>query len=118
MKDFGGTDLMMNMVGTLVVMLAVFMPPLAKMVLLGLLVFCGLVLVVLFVLPVGKVEVGNDEPYKRVDERDIPFARERLAPGSPEFEAYYKMRPGNKPIDDRFRSKPGLLSAGLRPIHA
>ena len=26
MKDFGGTDLMMNMVGTLVVMLAVFMP--------------------------------------------------------------------------------------------
>ena len=41
-----------------VFMLAVFMPPLAKMVLLGLLVFCGLVLVVLFVLPVGKVEAA------------------------------------------------------------
>jgi len=97
-----------------VFMLAVFMPPLAKMVLLGLLVFCGLVLVVLFVLPMGKIEAGNDEPHKRVDERDIPFAREHLEAGSPEFEAYYKMRPGNKPIDDRFRSRPGLLSPEAR----
>jgi len=97
-----------------VFMLAVFMPPLAKLVLLGLLVFSGLVMIVLFVLPVGKVEAGNDEPHKRVDERDIPFSRERLEAGSPEFEAYYKMRPENKPLDDRFRSKPGFLSLKAR----
>ena len=95
-------------------LLAIFMPPLAKLVLLGLLVFCGLVIIVLFVLPVGVIEVGNEEPHKRVDERDIPFARARLEAGSPEFEAYYKMRPGNRPIDDRFRSKPGLLSPEAR----
>jgi ferredoxin len=93
-----------------VFMLAVFLPPLAKLVLLGLLFFGGSVLVVMFVLPVGVIVVGNDEPHKRVDERDIPFARERLEAGSPEFEAYYKI----KPIDDRFRSKPGLLSPEAR----
>ena len=97
-----------------VFMLAVFLPPIAKLVMLGLLIFCGLVLIVLFVLPVGKIGAGNDEPDKRVDERDIPFARERLEAGSPEFEAYYKMRPENKPIDDRFRSKPGFLSLKAR----
>ena len=95
-------------------LLAVIMPPLAKLVLLGLLVFCGLAMIVLFVLPVGKIEAGNDEPYKRVDERDIPFSRARLEAGSPEFEAYYTMHPGNKLIDDRFRSKPGLLSLEAR----
>ena len=102
------------LISGLIFLLAVFLPPSAKMVLLGLLILCGLALIVLFVLPVGKVEAGNDEPYKRMDERDIPFARARLEAGSPEFEAYYKMRPGNKPIDDRFRSKPGLLSPEAR----
>ncbi|MFC2053026.1 4Fe-4S dicluster domain-containing protein [Chloroflexota bacterium] len=95
-------------------LLAVFMPPLVKLVLLGLLVFCGLTMIGLLVLPLGKIEAGNDEPYERVDERDIPFARARLEVGSPEFEAYYMMRPGNKPIDDRFRSKPGFLSLEAR----
>ena len=42
-----------------VFMLAVFMPPLAKLVLLGLLVLCGLVLIVLFVMPVGKSKVAQ-----------------------------------------------------------
>jgi len=97
-----------------VFILAVLMPPLAKLVFSGLLVLCGSAMIILFLLPVGKIEAGNDEPHKRVDERDIPFARERLEIGSPEFEAYYKMRPENKPLDDRFRSKPGFLSLKAR----
>ncbi len=38
------------------------------------------------------------------------FARARLRPGSPEYEAYYSMRPENRAGDDRTRALPGLLS--------
>jgi reductive dehalogenase len=38
------------------------------------------------------------------------FARARLKPGSPNYQAYYEMRPENQKIDDNTRSKPGLLS--------
>lgn len=55
------------------------------------------------------VEPGG-RPNRKVDERDIMFARGRLRPGSPEFEAYYAMRPENRAGDDRTRSHPGLLS--------
>lgn len=49
---------------------------------------------------------------KRFDERDIPFSRIRLRPGTPEYAAYYAMRPENRRPDDALRSLPGLLSAG------
>lgn len=47
---------------------------------------------------------------RRVDERDIMFARGRLRPGSPEFDTYYRMRPENLSSDNHTRSLPGLLS--------
>jgi reductive dehalogenase len=47
---------------------------------------------------------------RRVDERDIMFARGRLHPDSSEFKAYYRMRPENLATDNRTRSLPGLLS--------
>ena len=47
---------------------------------------------------------------RRVDERDIMFARSRLRPDSPEFDAYYRMRPDNLASDNHTRSLPGLLS--------
>jgi len=47
---------------------------------------------------------------RRVDERDIMFARGRLRPGSPEFDAYYRMRPENLTTDNHTRSLPGLLA--------
>jgi ferredoxin len=65
---------------------------------------------VLFLLPIGKVEPEPDEPLNQIDERDIPFARARLEPGSPNYEAYYALRPENKEVDDRTRTLPGLLS--------
>jgi ferredoxin len=81
-----------------------------KMVLLGLLALGLIGLVVLSLVPIGKVDRGNDIPTRRFDERDIMFARARLEPGSPNYEAYYTMRPENKKSDDNTRLKPGLLS--------
>ena len=49
-------------------------------------------------------------PKTRIDERDIMFARARLEPGTPNYEAYYALRPENKAGDDKTRSLPGLLS--------
>jgi ferredoxin len=48
---------------------------------------------------------------RRFDERDIQFSRVRLKPGTPEYAAYYAMRPENRRIDDEIRALPGLLSA-------
>lgn len=66
--------------------------------------------VVLWFLPLGRGARGGGRPSRRVDERDIMFARARLKPGSPEFETYYAMRPENRAGDDRTRALPGLLS--------
>jgi ferredoxin len=71
-----------------------------------------IVLLVLFLLPVGTSHLQNGTPSSRFDERDIIFARFRLKPGSPEFEAYYRMRPNNREVDDLTRTKPGLNSPG------
>ena len=65
---------------------------------------------VLWLMPIGVVKIGNGQPSRRVDERDIMFARARLQPGSREFESYYAMRPENREPDDETRALPGLLS--------
>jgi len=56
----------------------------------------------------------NGRPGLRVDERDIMFARARLEPGTPEYDSYYAMRPGNEETDARIRALPGLLSPDAR----
>jgi len=81
-----------------------------KLVLLSLVGVGLLGLLVLSLLPIARIKVRNDVPRSRFDERDIMFARARLAPGSPNYEAYYQMRPEKKKIDDHTRSKPGLFS--------
>ncbi|MCU0244465.1 MAG: 4Fe-4S dicluster domain-containing protein, partial [Acidobacteria bacterium] len=65
--------------------------------------------------PPAQVRQHEGRLMGRFDERDIPFSRVRLRPGTPEFASYYAMRPGNKGIDDEIRSLPGLLAdhAGL-----
>ena len=63
-----------------------------------------------FVVPQRAEPVGGGRPSRRVDERDIMFARGRLVPGSPEHEAYYALRPQHLLGDDLTRSLPGLLS--------
>jgi hypothetical protein len=78
---------------------------------LAIIVAAGVVVsVVLFVLPVGRVAAGPRVPQRRVDERDIMYARVELKPDTPAYDAYYSMRPERKAADDRMRSLPGLLS--------
>jgi hypothetical protein len=88
--------------------LAALLPAAVKV---GLLIALGVSLIalaILFFWPMGRVSLGSDTPVQRFDERDILFARARLQPGSPEYEAYYAMRPENKASDERTRRKPGL----------
>jgi ferredoxin len=75
---------------------------------LGLLAAVGLMS---WFLPVGRPRRDNGQPSLRHDERDIMFARGQLRPGTPEYDAYYDIRPENQASDDRTRSLPGLLSA-------
>lgn len=56
-------------------------------------------------------ELPAEIPIGRYDERDIPFSRVRLKPGSAEYNSYYAMRPENRAVDDAIRALPGLLSA-------
>lgn len=81
-----------------------------QLIILGVVFVVFLILVVLFLLPIGQVEIGNDDPSLRFDERQIMFARKRLQPGTPEYKAYYKMHPDHKAEDERTRAQPGLLS--------
>jgi len=60
--------------------------------------------------PLRRATADGGTASLRVDERDIMFARSRLRPGSPEFDAYYEMRPQNLAGDNQTRSLPGLLS--------
>ena len=74
-------------------------------------------MLVLFLLPVGRIAKKNDVPGAQVDERDIMFARYRLREGTAEYDAYYAMRPENMAIDDKIRAKPGLLSLNAKYAH-
>jgi ferredoxin len=94
----------------LIFLLSALLPAAARLVVLSLLALVAVAGGILFALPIGRVERGSDVPRKRFDERDIVFARARLEPGSPNYDAYYALRPENKAGDDRTRSLPGLLS--------
>ena len=74
----------------------------------------GVVALILFLLPVGRVDRLRDVPSKRFDERDIMFARARLQPGNERYKAYYDMRPENEAKDKLFRAQPGLLSPNAK----
>jgi ferredoxin len=74
------------------------------------LILLGAVLLILFYLPIGENPPGKDIPKSRFDEREIMFARDRLQPGSPEYQAYYEMHPDHESEDNKTRVKPGLLS--------
>jgi len=49
---------------------------------------------------------------RRIDERDIMFARYVLAPGSERFADYYAANPDKLAADERFRRLPGVLADG------
>ena len=71
-----------------------------------------LVAVIAWFMPIVKTPQLGGRPARRIDERDIMFARGRLVTGSAEYQAYYAMRPENRSGDDHTRALPGLLSDG------
>ncbi|MBI9048855.1 MAG: 4Fe-4S dicluster domain-containing protein [Anaerolineaceae bacterium] len=73
-----------------------------------------LISVILFFLPFKTIVQPDAKPGKRVDERDIMFARARLQPGSAAYEDYYQTKPETKIRDDLFRKEPGLLNEKAR----
>jgi reductive dehalogenase len=67
----------------------------------------------LFFLSVGQTKTQRiDQFTERVDERDVMFARADYRPGSDQYDAYYRMRPEKKEIDDKIRGLAELLSPG------
>lgn len=71
------------------------------------------VLALLFFLPVGKTKTLRINTItERVDERDVIFARAKYEPGTERHDAYYRMRPEKKEIDDKIRCLPELLAPG------
>ncbi len=89
---------------------AALLPEGLRLALLGGFLMAALAFLVLFLRPGKPVDLSRDVPLGRFDERDIAFARQRLVPGSPPYETYYRMRPENKASDDEIRSLAGLLS--------
>jgi len=72
-----------------------------------------LIVVILFFIPFEKKEDIKIGPtIKRVDERDVIFARDDLEFGSKNYEEYYKNHPELKKIDDRIRKLPPFLEPG------
>lgn len=97
--------------------LATMLPLRAEVLILGVLAAAVVAGVVLFLLPVGRDLPVDEFPQTRLDERDIMFARGRLEPGTPNYEAYYALRPENQAADDTTRSLPGILSPEASAYH-
>jgi ferredoxin len=102
---------------SLLFFLATLLPPQVEWFVLGAVAAGTAAALVGFLLPIGRVERGEDVPRVRVDERDIMFARARLEPGSADYEAYYAMRPEHKAGDDMTRRLPGLLASKGSAFH-
>jgi reductive dehalogenase len=102
-----GVALELSIVLAIPLFLATLLPQPFRWALLGTIV---LAVVFFFLLPIGRVERDNEEPRTRIDERDIMFARARLEPGTPNYEAYYALHPKKRTSDDKSRSLPGILS--------
>jgi ferredoxin len=74
--------------------------------------------VLLLLLPLDHgAKVGDDTPRARIDERDIMFSRRLLKKGTTRFDEYYAANLDKKPLDDEFRSQPGLLAEGSAAYH-
>jgi reductive dehalogenase len=74
-----------------------------------------IVFTLLFLLHIGKTtSIVICESSKRVDERDMMFAREEYLIGTEKYDKYYAMRPDKKKIDDKIRKLPRLLESGGR----
>lgn len=79
------------------------------------LILLASLVIILFVIPMGKRRITEDDtPKGRIDERDIMFSRNLLEPESQKFEEYYKRHPEKRELDNTFRREPGYLAKGAK----
>ncbi len=72
-----------------------------------------LFIIILLIIPVKvKSKTVNSPVNFKFDERNVMFSRAELRPGTDNFKEYYKTHPDKKLLDDKFRTKPGLLAEG------
>jgi reductive dehalogenase len=77
-----------------------------------------LIVGIVMILPIRNNQFKQTSyPKKRFDERQIMFSRSELIVDSERFVEYYKNNPEHKTLDDKFRSKPGLLSKKSQKYH-
>lgn len=95
-----------------ILLLLILSPPIIKIIAAILTVIAIILILVWFYQPVQKNIPASVPPTRPVDERTIMFARARLQPGTPQFDAYYQTYPKHLELDNAFRKNPGLLSAG------
>ena len=87
-----------------------FLPIAAELVFLAFIAVIILLILILIFLPIGRISVKKEVPTERFDERDIPFSRFRLEPGSSRYRDYYRGHPEAEEADSKMRLLPGLLS--------
>jgi ferredoxin len=103
--------------GVLLILAGLLLNASARMSLLVILAVMFILLVALFLLPIGKIDRGDDHPKTRIDERDIMFARARMEKNTPRYNDYYQRRPEKQSADDSIRNLPGLLSPDSKYYH-
>lgn len=88
-----------------------FFPNIGKIFLLTFLGIAVAGLVMLLMAPRPRKQLLVRETPRRVDERDIIFARFDLEKDTPAYQEYYTRRPEFRALDDRIRALPDILSA-------
>ncbi len=81
------------------------------------LIISFVVVIVLLIPSRNKNHIPAGKVTTQFDERDIMFSRNELIPETERFDEYYKRNPDKKPLDDKFREKPGLLSDKATKYH-
>lgn len=102
--------LLVTGIGTILLLSSLVLSETLQSIILTLIFSAILTGVILFFLPIGKIDPELNQPTHQVDEREIIFARARLEPGTENYQRYYQDHPEQKDIDDLARSQPGLLN--------
>ena len=104
---------------TLLAMGTILLIPAALQTALAVTLGLGLITLAIFLAWPSRTDfTPSPPPQFQVDERTTIFARARLLPGSPEYQAYYQAHPEHQALDDAFRNNPGLLDPGARFYNA
>jgi ferredoxin len=82
-----------------------------------LLFLTGISILILFFPEMRKSTGWTDFPETRIDERDTLFSRRLLKKGTSRYADYYAANPEKKSIDDKIRTKPGLLKKNTVYYH-